>query len=156
MAVIAGAARAAFRAALPTFIKRGLGATASYRAFKIISPLRMSKQRFLDVFRQVSGIEKMQNVIRFVRKDRMPGKNIMATTERAMPRNYLFKVRLDVYDDAGNLLRTSHTSIMGDENMTPRAAQDAALENMLMGQYVEKNVNYRNPVLVGAFKSPGV
>lgn len=153
MAVVAGIARAAFNAALPSFVRGGLSANAAIREFKSMGMKTFRRKDMLAMFRQQTGIAKMENVVKFIRKEFLPSKDVMVVASTPMKREYLYKMELDVYDDDGNFLETKYTSLMNDELMTPSDLEDAAQDAMQEGIYVIEDMHYENPRLVGLFRS---
>lgn len=153
MAIVAGLARAAYQAALPSFIRQGLGANASIQAFRNLGMKGFKRTDMLAMFRQQSGIAKMTDVFKFIRKDRLPSRDSMVMSSTTMKREYLYKMQLDVFDDEGNLIDTRHTSLMNDELMTPQDLEDAAFDAMQEGIYQIEDMHYENARLVGAFRS---
>lgn len=155
MALAAGLAAAAFRAAVPSYLRAGLSGAAAYRKFRTLGVGGLRKQTYQGIFREMSGISKMENTFKFIRKDYLPSVSSYYQTKTVMPREYMYKVRLDILNEDGSFSRNQYYSVMSDEEMSPGDAAAKALDGVdemysdTEGQYFD------NPLTMGGFRSLG-
>lgn len=103
---------------MPSAISRGLTAAGFIRELQAAG-LSYRRSTMLSDWRSVSGIEAKKDVIKYVRKDRLPSIKAVADVEWALSQEYMYKVKVWGQLKAGEPLQERFVNIMSDNLLTP-------------------------------------
>ena len=116
---------------MPEAILRGLTPTAFIRELKDLG-LSYRRTLMLADWRSVSGIEAKKDVIKYVRKDRMPSIRSVADVEWEMSKEYMYKVKAWSQTRPDEPLTERFVNITSDKLLTP-----AQIEQQVYGRWGE-------------------
>jgi hypothetical protein len=125
---MASIARAVLRNLLPSYIERGFSATGALKDMKKVYGHAYRKTDFLKDYREFANIKKATDVFKYIRKDLYPSRNSFMVGKIYQDVKYLFKVRLEGYDEEGNPVDQIHASILSDANMKIEDIERTAIE----------------------------
>jgi len=103
---------------MPNAILRGLSATGFLRELHGMG-LSYRKTLFLSDWRSVSGIEAKKDLIKYVRKDRIPSARIVPDVEWELSREYMHKVKVWSRLKPDDPLTERFINVMSDNPMSP-------------------------------------
>ncbi len=109
-------------------IRAGVGATRLYNDLRSVGRVTR-KTDFLADYRSVSGIEKKDGLLRFVRKDRYPTGKVLATVEWELSQEYMYKVRVQSTLKVGEPITERFVNIMSDVPLTPEMLENQVEES---------------------------
>lgn len=156
MALIGGGiARSIMKASIPSLLRQGMSAGASIRFFRGMN-VGIRRTDFLKLFRIEAGRSKKQGLLSAVRRDYRPSDALGTEAKTAMPRNRLYKIHLDVFDEEGNVVGEKYTSVMTDGRLTRGEAELAAMEDISPESSPLDIGSYGNPVIDDLILSPGI
>ncbi len=112
---------------MPQAIARGLTPTKFLSQLKA-KGLGYRKQRFLADWRNVVGMEKRKDALKFVRRDRRPPMAAIADVDWNMSQEYMYKVRAWVRKSPGEPLTERLVNIPSDIPLTPEEAEAETFE----------------------------
>ncbi len=107
---------------MPSAMARGLTPTKFLSQLKL-KGLGYRKQRFLADWRNVAGMEKRKDALKFVRRDRRPPMAAIADVDWNMSQEYMYKVRAWVRTAPGEPLKERLVNIPSDDPMTPEEVE---------------------------------
>jgi hypothetical protein len=116
---------------IPEAIARGLTPTAFMNELKAAG-LSYRRALMLADFRSAAGIEARKDVLKYVRKDRLPTVRSMADVEWELSREYMYKVNTWSQLKPGEPLTERFVNVMSDVPMTP-----AQVEQQVESQWGE-------------------
>jgi len=118
-------ARATFIAKARVAFKAGISQTSFIRDMKAAG-LSYRHTDMLADFRSVSGIAKVEGLLRFVRKGFFPAEKNIATTTWKLPKEFMYKVYIYTRTYPGEPLDKRFISIPADAPLTTAVIEQAA------------------------------
>jgi len=86
----------------------------------------------LSDWRTVNEIEKKEGTMRYVRKDRMPSRNVVATVDWALSKEYMYKIKTQSRLKPDEPITERFVNIMSDKPLTPQE-----IENQVQARWGE-------------------
>lgn len=119
--------RATFIAKMRKAFREGKTGTSFYWELRSLGPV-YRKSQFLSDYRSISGLEKKEGALRYVRKDYFPAKAAMAQVEWMLSKEYMYKVKVESRIRPDEPLTERFVNIMSDNPLTPREFEELAWE----------------------------
>lgn len=113
-----GQRRSEFIARARVAVRKGINQAAFLRQ-AIAGGYSMRRQNMLSEWRNVTGVEAKSDLLKFVRKDRMPTARVIAQVDWAMSKEYMYKVKVVSRLRPGEPIKERFVNIMQDRPRTP-------------------------------------
>jgi len=124
MALIAlGLRRAIAIKLIPTAFKNGLSASSFISQLRV-KGLTYRRTNMLADWRTVNNIEAKKDVLRFIRKDRLPSVRSMADVEWAYDKEYIYKANTWSRINPDDPLTERMVTFTSDKPLTPRQVEE--------------------------------
>lgn len=104
---------------IPDAISRGLSVEGFMRELKTLG-LSYRRTNMLADWRSVAGIEAKKDVIKYVRRDRLPSMRSIADVEWELSKEYMYKVKAWAQTKPDEPLTERFVNIMSDKLLTPQ------------------------------------
>ena len=124
---------------IPEAIARGLTVEGFIRELKEAG-LTYRRTLMLADWRSVSGIEAKKDVVKYIRKDRMPSMRAVADVEWNMSEEYMYKVKCWVRVEPDEPLRERFANYMSDKLLTPAQLEKPFYEKWSRTEKYEKEI----------------
>jgi len=108
---------------MPDAIKRGLSVEGFIRELKSLG-LSYRHTNMLADWRSVAGIEARKDVIKYVRKDRVPSPKLMADVEWSYSKEYIYRVNTWSRTRPDEPLVQRTVTLLSDKPLTPKEAEE--------------------------------
>lgn len=113
-----GIARAEFIARARKAFREGVSQTRFIADMKAAG-LSYRKTDMIADFHTVSGIEKVEGLLRFVRKDYYPSKKVIAAVTWATSKEFMYKVKVQSRISPDKPITERFVNLMSDRPLTP-------------------------------------
>lgn len=114
-----GIERATVIARMRAAFREGMSASKFLQQMKS-EGLSYRRTTMLSDWRSVNEIERKEGALRFVRKDRMPTKTVVATVEWDLSQEFMYKIKTLSRLKPGEPIVERFVNIMSDKPLTPQ------------------------------------
>jgi hypothetical protein len=136
---------------LPGFIEEGFSANASLDILKD-NGLGIARSEFLDLYREILGIEQQENRVRFVAGYNIPSLNTLVDAELPIDQNYKFVFRYDYISGINGELEQGYIGI--DRNILDTVGNmEADAFDEIIERYPERIAELINVDIWKGFKN---
>ena len=104
---------------IPDAIARGLTPTAFMKELSSLG-LTYRRTNMLSDWRSVAGIESKKDIIKYVRKDRLPSMRAVADVEWELSKEYMYKAKVWAQTKPGEPMTERFVNITSDNLLTPQ------------------------------------
>lgn len=134
---------------MPAAMARGLTIEGFIRELRsTIGTYR--RQLMLADWRSVNNIEARKDVVKYIRKDRLPSMKAVADVEWEMSQEYMYKVHTWSQKQPGEPLTERFVNIMSDKLLTPAGVLEEVSERW--GEWEKyENEELKRAVVVGVY-----
>jgi hypothetical protein len=108
---------------LPEMIVRGLSSTAFIKELTSLG-LTYRKALMLSDWRSVAQVEAKKDLIKYVRKDRIPSARVVADVEWELSQEYMYKAKVWSRLRPGDPMTERFVNLMSDVPMTPAQIEE--------------------------------
>ena len=126
-----GIVRAEIIARARKAVKAGVSATRFYWDMKA-QGLAYRKTDMLADYRNIKGVERVEGALRFVRKDRYPAKQALASVTWTLSKEFMYKVKVQSRISPDEPITERFVNIMSDKPLTP-----AEMETQIVREWGE-------------------
>jgi hypothetical protein len=116
---------------IPSLIAKGLSAEGIIRQLKS-DLLSYRRTLMLSDIRSIMGIESHKDVLKYVRKDRLPSSKLIADVEWQLGKEYMYKLQVQSQVKKGEPLTERFVNIMSDKPLTISQVE-AELQELWVG-----------------------
>lgn len=122
-----GIERATVIARMRGAFREGMSASRFMQQMRV-EGLSYRRTTMLSDWRTVNEIERKEGAMRYVRKDRMPSRTVVATVDWEMSKEFMYKVKTQTRLKPGEPITERFVNIMSDTALTPQQIESQVQE----------------------------